>query len=174
MTNILKKYLLIPLFILIGELGFDLVSKHIMQSEPYLMVQKSIDDFMLDKSLASFTSSKTSYKAHENIEFNIELNKKSHLYLLTLKEKNQACLLFPTAKENNVFKEGKQTLSSSSLKTSQTQTGLQEFILLASKEALVLSGFENSSCMSRNDGLMVIQKLEENGAESLGLDVRVN
>lgn len=144
-----------------------------MKSEPYLMVQKSIDDFMVDNSLATFTSSKTSYTANENISFDIELNKKSHLYLLTLKD-NQACLLFPTGEEKNVFNKGELTLSSQNLKTSQTQTGLQEFYLLASKEALAFPHFKGSSCIVRNEGLLLIQKLEENGAESLGLDVRVD
>jgi len=79
MKNILKRYLLIPLAFLVGELSFGLVSKHIMKSEPYLMVQKSIDNFMFNKTLHSFKSSKTSYKANENISFNIKLNKKSRL-----------------------------------------------------------------------------------------------
>lgn len=173
MKTILNKYLLIPIIILILELSFGLVSKHIMKSEPYLMVQKSVDDFMFDNVLGTFESSKSSYTANERISFDIELNKRSHLYLLTLKD-NQACLLFPSSAQNNVFEKGKQTLSSENLKVSQSQTGLQEFVLLASQNTLELPSFRATSCISRNEGLKVQQALEDNGAESLGLNVRID
>ena len=173
MKNILKRYLLIPLAFLVGELSFGLVSKHIMKSEPYLMVQKSIDDFMFNKTLHSFKSSKTSYKTNENISFNIKLNKKSHLYLLTLKD-NQACLIFPNSSETNLFDKGDITLSSENLKVNTTETGKQEFNVLASKGALDFSKFKNNSCISRNDGLMVIQRLEDKGAEILSLEIKVD
>ena len=173
MKTIFSKYLLIPIVILILELTFGLVTKHLMQSEPYLSIQKSIDDFMFDSRLGSFKSSKSTYKTNENISFNIELNKKSHLYLLTLKD-NQACLLFPSHQENNVFEKGEVTLSSESLKVSTKQTEEQEFYILASKGVLDFSSFRSSSCISRNDGLNVKQALENNGAESLSLDVKVN
>ncbi|HHS91975.1 MAG TPA: hypothetical protein ENK82_01395 [Campylobacterales bacterium] len=172
MKSILKKYLLIPLLFLLGELSFGLVSQHIMKSEPYLAVQKSVDNFMFDNRLSSFKSSKSSYTAHEKISFNIELNKKSHLYLLTLKD-NQACLLFPNYQEKNVFEEGALTLSSENLRVSKTQT-VEEFYLLASKEALDFSSFRSSSCISRNNGLIVMQKLEDAGAEVLSLEVQVD
>ncbi|CAA6825601.1 MAG: Unknown protein [uncultured Sulfurovum sp.] len=173
MKIILKKYLLIPILFLVGELSFGLVSQHIMKSEPYLAVQKSVDDFMFDNRLSSFKSSKTSYTANESISFNIELNKKSHLYLLTLKD-NQACLVFPSYQEKNIFEKGEVTLSSESLKVSQTQTAVQEFYVLSSEKPLTLSSFKETSCINRNEGLRVIQELEENGAEVLSLEVRVD
>ena len=173
MKIILKKYLLIPILLLILELSFGLFSQHIMQSEPYLTVQKSVDNFMFNARLGSFKSSKRAYKANENISFNIELNKKSHLYLVTLKG-NQACLLFPTYQENNVFEKGVLRLSSDNLKVSRTQTGEQEFVLLASQNALEFPRFKTTSCIERNKGLKVQQALENNGAEVLELNVRVD
>ena len=118
-------------------------------------------------------SNKSSYRANEPIIFNIELNQKSHLYLLTLKD-NQACLLFPTYQENNLFEKGELKLASKNLKTTHTQTGYQEFVLLASQEELKLLSFKNSSCIERNEGLAVQKRLEDSGAEALSLEVGVD
>ena len=170
-TNV-KKYLIIPFFILISELFYGLISEHIMQSEPYLAVVKSVDNFMRDTPLKSFKSNKKSYQANEPISFEIELNHKSHLYLLTLKN-NQACLLFPSYQENNLFEKGELKLASKNLKTTHTQTGNQEFVLLASQEELELLDFKSTSCIERNRGLTMQKRLEDGGAEALSLEVGV-
>jgi len=171
MRPFIKKTLWVIVLGTVLELTTNLISRHIMQSEAYLSVEKKINRLFSSTNIKHFNASKKSYNINESIHFNIELKQKSYLYLLRFSDK-KVCLLFPNHHHQNNFQKSITIPSNSNTPILKTPKPYDEFHLLSSKKPLSFSNFYNQ-CTQKNSGIEQLETFKTQGVESLRMDVGI-